>query len=105
MSTGAFGLLASYTRIVPAVPMAGGVSKTIRRGASVQTTVAPLAGNVDVTCSSGVPTTGASTDPSTSPPPPVPPLPPTPAAPPPLPAVPGPGAPFPPPQPTTNEIR
>ena len=96
MSTGALGLLASYTRIVPLGPvMAGGVSKNIRSGASVQTPVAPVAGNVEVTCSSGVPTTGtsvpegASTDPSTSPPPPVRARVPPPAAPP-LPAAPGP---------------
>src|SRR5262245_60435131 len=41
------------TLIVPAAPRNGGVSKMIRSGASVQTDVAPLAGNTDVTCSSG----------------------------------------------------
>src|SRR4051812_11323042 len=93
MSTGAPGLLASYTRIVPLVPTVGGVSNTIRSGASVHTPVAPLAGNVEVTCSSGV-VRGAS-DASVST---------TTSTPPSAPASSGCEA-FPPPQPTANEIR
>src|SRR4051812_3713443 len=92
MSTGAPGLLASYTRIVPVVPTAGGVSNTIRSGASVHTPVAPLAGNVEVTCSSGVVADASEASVST------------------ITSIPA-SAPasgceaFPPPQPTTNEIR
>src|SRR5262245_48318812 len=97
--------------------MYGGVSKTRRSGASVQTLVASLAGNTDVTCSSGVVTIGtsrgastaASTEPPLPPVPPVPPLlvPPVPAAPP-FPPVPPPPEPLPPPQAppaTSKEIR
>ena len=53
LSTGVVGLAASNTCILPPAPVIGGVSKNRRSGASVQTPVAALAGNTDVTCSSG----------------------------------------------------
>src|SRR3954470_13125700 len=59
LSTGVVGLPASNTLIVPAAPIVGAVSNTSRSGASVQTDVAPLAGNTETTCSSGT-TFGAS---------------------------------------------
>src|SRR3954462_4559709 len=59
LSTGGVGVLASNTLIVPAAPVVGAVSNTSRSGASVQTDVAPLAGNSETTCSSGT-TFGAS---------------------------------------------
>ena len=59
LSTGV-AVSASNTWILPAAPVAGGVSKNSRSGASVQVML-PLAGNTDVTCSSGMATTTGGT--------------------------------------------
>src|SRR3954452_13345081 len=59
LSTGVAGLAASKTRTQPPAPVIGGRSKNNRSGASVQTPVASLAGNIDVTCSSGTTATAS----------------------------------------------